>query len=133
MPDAFSLRLAVVALLACGCAGGRNAPVAQVAPPEPDEPTLMRTIRTQLEKAPAAALAGTEDGDRRFGDSPSAEERRALAIQALINLDRIGTARSRAYQFLERYPDGPYSAHVAAMTGVHVAPPGPADRKPSPR
>jgi hypothetical protein len=91
-----------------------------------DESSLMRRIRSEIETAPSSALALAEDGERRLGDSASAEERRALVIQALIKLDRIGAARSRAYQFLERYPNGPYSAHVAAMTGVHLTPTGPA-------
>jgi hypothetical protein len=119
-------------MIALGCASNRKAPPAQVAPSEPDEPALMATIRGQLRTTPAAVVAASDDGERRFGDSAFAEERRALAIQALINLDQIGAARSRAYQFLERYPNGPYSAHVAAMTGVHVAPMGPADRKSPP-
>jgi hypothetical protein len=124
--------LALVALLACACASSGKQPVAQVAPAAGDEASLMAKIRADLQSAPAAALAGTEEGEHRYGDSALAEERRALAIQALINLDRIGAARSRAYQFLERYPSGPYSAHVVAMTGVHVAPTGPADRTSSP-
>jgi type IV secretory pathway VirD2 relaxase len=72
-------------------------------------------------------MALAEEGERRFADSPRAEERSALAIQALINLDRIGAARSRAYKFLARYPDGAYSAQVAATTGVHPTPVGPGE------
>jgi len=87
----------------------------------------MARVRAQLTTAPASALTLTEEGERRFADSSFAEERRALAIQALINLDRIGAARSRAYGFLERYPSGPYSAHIAAMTGVHLTPRGPGE------
>jgi hypothetical protein len=85
----------------------------------------MDKLRSDLRSNPVSALALADEGEQRFADSPNAEERRALAIQALINLDRIGAARSRAYQFLARYPDGPYSAHVAAMTGVHPTPTGP--------
>jgi hypothetical protein len=85
----------------------------------------MEKLRSDLRPNPASALALADEGERRFADSPYAEERRALAIQALINLDRIGAARSRAYEFLAHYPDGPYSAHVAAMTGVHPTPVGP--------
>ncbi len=86
----------------------------------------MAQVRSELGFAPASALEHADAAERLFGESPFAEERRALAIQALINLDHIGAARSRAYQFIERYPDGPYSAHVVAMTGVHVTTVGPA-------
>lgn len=94
---------------------------------ELDEPVLMEKLRGDLKPNPASALALADAGEHRFADSPRAEERRALAIQALINLGQIGAARSRAYQFLERYPSGPYSAHVAAMTGVHPTPVGPGE------
>jgi hypothetical protein len=119
-----------VALLGFGCATSREAPSAPVTPTPLDETSLMAKIRADLQTAPAAALAETGDGEQRFGDSALAEERRALAILALINLQQIGAARSRAYQFLERYPSGPYSAHVQAMTGVHLTPASPVQPRP---
>jgi hypothetical protein len=107
----------------CATTGGRATTTAGRA--ELDEPALMEKLRGDLQTNPASALALADEGESRFADSPQAEERRALAIQALINLDRVGAARSRAYEFLAHYPDGPYSAHVAAMTGVHPTPAGP--------
>lgn len=85
----------------------------------------MAKLRADVNEAPAAALSLADEGERRFGDSSEAEERRALAIFALIDLQRIGSARSRAYEFLRRYPCGPYSARIIAMTGVHFVPGGP--------
>ena len=112
-------------LVATGCASSGKPATAPVPAAELDEPALMEKIRSGAKSNPAAALALTEEGERRFGNSAYAEERRAVAIQTLIDLNRIGAARSRAYPFLERYPEGPYSAHVAAMTGVHLTPTGP--------
>ena len=117
----------IMLLLAVGCATSGKPSSKQVQTTDMDEPALMEMIRGQAKSDPTAALAMVEDGERRFGNSPFAEERQAAAIQALIDLNRIGAARSRAYPFLERYPNGHYSAHVAAMTGVHVIPNGPAD------
>jgi hypothetical protein len=114
-----------VLLLAASCAGSGKQVATSAKPADLDEPSLMTRLHDQLQPDPASALALAEEGERRFADSPRAEERSALAIQALINLDRIGAARSRAYKFLARYPDGAYSAHVAAMTGVHPTPAGP--------
>jgi hypothetical protein len=114
-----------VLLLAASCAGSGKHVVTSAKPIDLDESSLMARLHDQLQPDPASALALAEEGERRFPDSPGAEERGALAIQALINLDRIGAARSRAYKFLARYPDGLYSAHVAAMTGVHPTPAGP--------
>jgi hypothetical protein len=118
-----SLRFSLVlAVMLCACASGKK-PAATPTPP--DEAALMDKIRAEVKTSPEAALEETEAAERRFGDSPLAEERRALAIDALINLQRIGAARSKASQFVERYPNGPYTAHVSAMTGVHVVPAGP--------
>jgi len=114
-------------LLASGCASSGKPPAAQ---PALDEPALMAKLRAEVKAAPESALSLADEGERRFGDSAGAEERRALAISALVNLGRIGEARSRAYPFLERYPNGPHSANVAAMTGVHVTPRGPGPSRP---
>jgi len=118
-------------LLGASCASGGRPRSPQAKPAEMNELALMEKIRLGAKSDPATTLALSEDGEHRFGDSTFAEERRAAAIQALIDLNRIGAARSNAYRFLERYPSGPYSARVAAMTGVHLTPKGPADR-PSP-
>jgi hypothetical protein len=115
----------------CRCGHG-GAMIAESAQADLSEPALMAKIRRDIDTAPATALAQIEEGERRFGDSGSAEERGALAIAALINLNRIGAARSRSYQFLQRYPNGPYSDHVAAMTGVHVTPTGPSEPRVNP-
>lgn len=125
----FSVLSFLVSLFLVGaCASGQKTPSM---PTQPDEAALMAKIRAEVKTAPQAALEETEEAERRFGESPMAEERRALAIDALINLQRIGAARSKAYQFVERYPSGPYTAHVEAMTGVHVVPTGPDQAKPS--
>jgi hypothetical protein len=112
-------------LLVAACASTSGQVATPAAPTELGESALMERLRGDVKPNPASALALADQGERRFTESPRAEERRALAIQALINLGRIGEARSRAYQFLERYPSGPYSDHVAAMTGVHPTPVGP--------
>jgi outer membrane protein assembly factor BamD (BamD/ComL family) len=113
-----------LSLLVAACASTSGQAATTAAPAELGEPALMEKLRGDVKPAPASALALADQGERRFANSPHAEERRALAIQALINLGQIGEARSRAYQFLERYPRGPYSDHVAAMTGVHPTPVG---------
>jgi hypothetical protein len=116
-------------LLVAACASTSGHATTTARPAEVDEPALMEKLRRDLQPNPASALALADEGERRFADSPRAEERRALVIQALINLNRIGAARSRAYQFLAHYPNGPYSAHVAAMTGVHLTPAGPGQHR----
>ena len=119
------MRWLMAVVILGGCASRAKQPSPSIGQPVLDESALMTRLRTEVKSEPSSALSLSDEGERRFGDSPSAEERRALAIRALINLDRIGAARSRAYEFLERYPQGPYTANVAAMTGVHVTPHGP--------
>ena len=116
------VRCLLMLLAAVGCASAGGQRVAEPRSTGNDEATLMERIREDTKTAPGSALSLAEDGEKRFGDSAFAEERRALVIQSLINLQRIGLARSRAYEFLQRYPSGPYSAYVAAMTGVHPRP-----------
>jgi hypothetical protein len=94
-----------------------------------DDATLMQRLRETVKSDPAQATTLAEEGERRFPDSPFAEERGALAIDALINQQRIGAARARAEDFLARYPNGPYSVHVALMTGVHPRPSAPLNTK----
>lgn len=87
----------------------------------------MESLRQEAKASPSTVLADADAAEARYGESAFTEERRALAIQALVDLDRIGEARSRAYLFLDRHPDGPFTARVQALTGVHPAPPmGPA-------
>jgi hypothetical protein len=121
------MRWLIAILVAAGCASSGKPPAPPVQPGALDEPSLMARLRADVKSAPVSALSLSDEGEQRFGDSAAAEERRALAISALINLERIGSARSRAYEFLRRYPNGPYSANVAAMTGVHLTPEGPGE------
>ena len=129
MTTSTAVRWLALPLLVATCASTSGHAPTTAGRAELDEPALMEKLRSNLQPNPASALALADEGESRFADSPQAEERRALAIQALINLDRVGAARSRAYEFLAHYPDGPYSAHVAVMTGVHPTPTGPGQRR----
>ena len=82
----------------------------------------MARLRQDAKGAPAALLTSADQADASFGESAYAEERRALAIQALVDLGRMGEARSRAYKFVSQYPNGPFTPHVQALTGVHPTP-----------
>jgi len=125
------LTFLVLALVPLALIGGGSgcATVPRPSPSSDDagEAPLMQSLRQKAQASPAAALAEADQAEARFAESPFAEERRALAIQALVGLGRIGEARSRAYQFVDRYPNGPFTAQVQALTGVHPSPPvGPA-------
>jgi hypothetical protein len=62
---------------------------------------------------PSTSSAGTD------------EERAAREVDALVAQGRIGEAHTQARLFVQRYPDGPYTAHVVALMGVHPHREGP--------
>ncbi|MGD0839465.1 MAG: hypothetical protein ABSB49_22745 [Polyangia bacterium] len=93
-----------------------------------DEAELMRGIRENVRSDPKLAETLAREGRRRFGDSADSDERDALLVDALINQQHIGAARSETYYYLGHHPQGRYTAHLLAMTGVHPMPQPPAQR-----
>ena len=96
------------------------APAAQVK----DEATLMQQVRALVKSDPARAEALARDGRTRFPDGADADERDALLVDALINQQRIGAARSETYYYFDHHPTGRFTTHLFAMTGVHPTPTG---------
>jgi len=77
--------------------------------PEPeDELAVLEEARRLVANNPAAALALTRDHAVRHSASAFAEEREALAIEALRKLNRNEEAAARLRAFEERYPRSPY-------------------------
>jgi hypothetical protein len=87
-----------------------------------NEAELVPLLAALWEKEPDRALALAEQGEKRFGDSPRAVERRLYEIKALVKLGRIGSARTRAERYLAAYPPGPMTDEVERLTGVHRRP-----------
>jgi hypothetical protein len=58
----------------------------------------------------------------------SQEERSAREIDALVAAGRIGEAHTKARLFVQSHPDGPFTAHVTALMGVHPHREGPQPR-----
>jgi hypothetical protein len=90
-----------------------------------DEPTLMQQIRAHVKSDPSLAEALAREARQRFADSPDADERDALLVDALINQQRIGAARSETYYYFDHHPGGRFGEHLFVMTGVHPRPSGP--------
>jgi hypothetical protein len=125
-------RLFLILTLACAC-GGTQATTqpdpglakSTVPAASPEETALMDKLRANVEMEPQVTVDLADEGEKRFPESTMREEREAMAIRGLINLQKIGSARGRAELFLKRYPDGPFTAYVQNMTGVHVTPGAP--------
>jgi hypothetical protein len=93
---------------------GDTAPEATRAPTDDvlREAKLVAKARGQLARDPARALALAEDAERDFPKGQLVEERRAIAIRALVALGRLDEAQRRAEPFLAEYGRG---AHAAAV------------------
>jgi len=76
------------------------------------EARLVARARRALGRDPAAALALAEEAERDFPQGQLVEERRAIAIRALVALGRTDEATRRADPFLATYGRG---AHAAAV------------------
>lgn len=87
-----------------------------------NESELVTTLAALWQSEPERALALAEQGEKRFGESPHAVERRLYEIKALVKLGRIGSARTRAERYLASYPPGPMTDEVERLTGVHRRP-----------
>lgn len=71
-----------------------------------DERLLLETARTALARGRVdGALAATEAHAQRFPRGQLAEEREAIAIQALVVADRLSDAQTRARAFHAAHPD----------------------------
>jgi hypothetical protein len=73
---------------------------------------LLRAARRALSTEPARALGLADEHARRFPSGMLGQEREAIAIEALTRLGRASEARSRAKNFLGRFPRSPYRARV---------------------
>lgn len=90
-----------------------------------DEATLMQRIRDNVKANPPLAEALAREGRHRFPNSPEADERDALLVDALINQQRIGAARDETYYYMDHHPQGRFRQHLFIMTGVSPRPRGP--------
>jgi hypothetical protein len=93
--------------------------------PRTDEQHLLKQIRALVKSDPPKAESLAREARQRFGDSPESDERDALLVDALINQQRIGAARSETYYYFDHHPAGRYAEHLFTMTGVHPTPSGP--------
>jgi len=92
----------------------------------PDEFALLRAARQAVAGQPERALSLTEEHAQRFPSGMLAQEREAIAIEALAKLGREAQAQSRAHTFLKAHPGSPYrpriDAALARMSGSRPSP-----------
>ena len=82
----------------------------------------MQQIRALAKSQPERAESLAREARRRFPDGAEADERDALLVDALINQQHIGAARSETYYYFDHHSSGRFAQHLFAMTGVHPSP-----------
>jgi hypothetical protein len=102
----------------------RPGPVAPGAGPASEE-ELLAEVRADVRRDPREAESLAREARARFPSSPHADEWDALLVDALVNQQRIGAARSETYYYYDHHPEGAFAAHLFALTGVHPVPAGP--------
>jgi RNA polymerase sigma-70 factor (ECF subfamily) len=87
-------------------------------PARPDalaELTLLARARRALLNDPQRALALCDEHSSSYPDGAFAEEREVLAIESLLKLARVESARTRALAFEVGFPRSAHLAHLAKL------------------
>jgi hypothetical protein len=77
------------------------------------EVPLIDAGRSELATSPSRALATLETHRREFPRGQLAAEREFLAVQALVQMNRIEDAKKRASELATRFPTSSYAARAA--------------------
>jgi hypothetical protein len=90
-------------------------------PVTPSEVEMLEQARAALHGGDAGrALALAADHGRAYRDGMLAEERDAIAIEALVKLERMDEARGRWDKFTSAYPRSNYRARLQRLIDVQV-------------
>ena len=84
----------------------------------PSEVELLRRARAALGSRPRAAYALTEEHREHYPSGVFAQERDALAIEALLRAGDDGTARELARHFVRDYPASPHAHRFRETLGL---------------
>ena len=78
----------------------------------------------QLANNPAAALRDIAKADELSSSESDAQRelRRALEIQALVRLGKVGLARTLTDRFYRAFPNSEHAAELERLTGYHPRP-----------
>lgn len=91
-------------------------PAPAPAPPSEDE-ELAQLQEAMAAPTADASLALLQRHAQRFPNSTLTQEREVLTVKALMKLERVDEARTRAAQFKERWPTSPHLLRIEALVG----------------
>lgn len=104
----------------------RTAPVPPSSAAMSTDLDSLTEARRVLASDPARALALTEASTRDHPASPFAEERAALAVEALLRLGRSDEAKLRLSRFEQAFPSSPYRRRLNAWQNARSGASAPA-------
>ena len=84
----------------------------------PSEMELLRSARSALASRPKEAFALTEQHREHYPRGVFAQERDALAIEALLRSGNTETARSLAKSFVSAHPSSPHAHRFRETLGL---------------
>ena len=101
-----------------------SAPVQQRPDDISEERAMLDTARTALGRGDGvSAMTGVKKHEQRFPKGQLAEEREAIAVQALVALGRGDDARARGERFKRTYPNSVLAPAVnAALDAIPKSP-----------
>ncbi len=98
-----------------GSSSVQKAPVVAAVVDEAAETKLLGDAQSAVKSDPAAALRACNEHAKRFPGGSLAQEREALAIEALVRLGRKDEAEKRLARFRTSYPS---SGHLRKLEGL---------------
>ncbi|MDB4945688.1 MAG: hypothetical protein JWP97_5222, partial [Labilithrix sp.] len=98
------------------------APAASVTGNDGEEIALLARAHEALSTSPATSLALCSEHGKRFAAPHFAQEREAVAIEALVYLGRTDEATRRLDAFRAQYPTSSHRAHLEDLISRPVAP-----------
>ncbi len=91
---------------------------ASAAPGTSSEVELLRRARAALGSRPRAAFVLTQQHREQYPNGMFAQERDALAVEAMLRAGETSTARSLAERFLNNYPNSPAAHRFRETMGL---------------
>jgi hypothetical protein len=85
------------------------------APSEADEIALLGRAHDALRASPAESLALCKEHETKYAGGHFAQEREAVAIEALVYLRRTDEARRRFAEFERRWPTSSHRVHLESL------------------
>jgi hypothetical protein len=83
--------------------------------PTQEEIALIGNAHDALRSNPAAALALCKQHETKFASGHFAQEREAVAIEALVYLNRKDEAQKRFADFDNKYPSSSHRVHLESL------------------